>query len=368
MMSHSPKLQTLRIDHSAGISRAVPSDVAVLSAAFFEQYDNETLFYDLIDLGQCHYCLVAPPLYNLRPVLDTMLTKCAPSIRVSVRHRHAYDEIYLTVPPADDTSFRRNLTEKFNLQPSSIDPSLFSGRRVLFTQNKNNNLEWLQYWMAFHHKHHGADALMLFDNNSDRYSLDTLRSTLLDQPGFASVRIVGSDHRYMPSAATCTNMHSCLFLQSALMRIARLRWLSHAASILSCDIDELVIHDEGKSVFQAAEKSWFGAEVFNGAWTYPFGQAGDVKHDDHKFIRLSDPISRSKYCYRPRSYMGRGELHVHTVHGAMRNQFLNQMKKTSAFQYLHCTGISTYRNERFPTSLPDFAIEPRFERILNIAV
>ncbi|MFX8481515.1 hypothetical protein ABTL74_19375, partial [Acinetobacter baumannii] len=46
---------------------------------------------------------------------------------------------------------------------------LFAGRRVLLTLSRNNAPRWIADWIRFYATLHGADAVLLYDNASDRY-------------------------------------------------------------------------------------------------------------------------------------------------------------------------------------------------------
>lgn len=47
---------------------------------------------------------------------------------------------------------------------------MFRNRRVLVTKSKNNDLQRIKDWALFHARAHGADAALLYDNDSDRYT------------------------------------------------------------------------------------------------------------------------------------------------------------------------------------------------------
>ena len=45
----------------------------------------------------------------------------------------------------------------------------FAGRNCLMTLSRDNALDWIRDWAAFHVREHGADAVLFFDNGSTDY-------------------------------------------------------------------------------------------------------------------------------------------------------------------------------------------------------
>ena len=61
-----------------------------------------------------------------------------------------------------------------NSKISKTEHDLFSGLNTLLLMNKNNDLEWIRDHIKWHMAHHGLEAVMIMDNNSDRYDPDSL--------------------------------------------------------------------------------------------------------------------------------------------------------------------------------------------------
>ena len=142
---------------------------------------------------------------------------------------------------------------------------LFAGRRVLMTVSKDNRLDWIRDWLRFNVQVHGADAVLFYDNLSGAYPLEQLQATLAAVPGIRQAVVVRWPFKWGPGGTTGDNWDSN-FSQLGAWEHARWRFLQNASSVLNSDIDELVLSDDGRSVFEAVENSQTGYIRYMGYW------------------------------------------------------------------------------------------------------
>src|SRR5690606_4257814 len=104
----------------------------------------------------------------------------------------------------------------------------FSGRRVLFSMNKDNELGWVREWARHHQRHHGTDTVILFDNGSTRYGVDELRATL-NEAGIADAMVPSWPYLFgARDRATKREPFWAHFLQNAAMSVAMRRYGTQA--------------------------------------------------------------------------------------------------------------------------------------------
>jgi hypothetical protein len=134
------------------------------------------------------------------------------------------------------------------------------------------------------------------------------------------------------------------FCQPGAFQDARFRFLDSAASVLNCDIDELVVSPTGDSIFRATEASDGGYICFPGHWistAQPRFWHQEPPHSrKHNQLFLSDlsgnaPCPR-KWCVVPRKCNRWCQWRVHTVTGREL-----QVGEWGEFSYRHFRGIST---------------------------
>lgn len=376
-MSGGPALSTCRVAPGCGVLREPPRPPELRGPAYADQFDWDTLFYDVYRVGR-HVVFQGPPLLNLRAEIEqgdwlaSRLKGFFPRAKRIERNRGSEywvreggDAIVLDSPLGHhDIRVQPNLSDRF------------AGRRVLHTLSRNNDIAWIVDWARFYVTVHGADAVLLYDNASTDYSTDDLRAALGEAfPGLA-VAVVDWPFRYGPQGGMAGAVGGTEapwdsdFCQTGSLQHARFRFLGKARSVLNVDVDELVLSDRGRSVFAAAEKTRGGFVKFAGHWisaTTPHGAApGSARHGDF-WLRDAEETDTCppKWCVVPgRTSTARHCWSVHNLFGARRNRHLS-----GEFAYRHMRGISkgwkevrwdasAYDPDRFT---PDAQLQAAFE-------
>ncbi|MDT9170884.1 hypothetical protein RSW14_25105, partial [Escherichia coli] len=80
-----------------------------------------------------------------------------------IRELDRHGQVHVAAPDGTDrlvlnASFG---TVEIAVQPSEVD--IFAGRRVMFTQSRNNDIAWILDWVRFSRDVHGADAVLIYD-------------------------------------------------------------------------------------------------------------------------------------------------------------------------------------------------------------
>ena len=237
---------------------------------FDDEYDDETLVYDSFwHASAQEIVLLGPPLCNLKPYFARMTVVSAPSGNRCGFSIHEMDRHCRVVVkcPRDTTSVTLSTgLGNFRIIPQEGLTDRFRGHRVLFTLSKNNKLRWIQDWIRYHRDNHGATAVLLYDNVSTDYSVEELRSAVGSIDGLGATCIVRWPFKYGPQGIGADRFWDSDYCQYGAWEHARLRVLSAARSALNLDIDELVVHHEGQSVFESAEQSISGIVRFHGVW------------------------------------------------------------------------------------------------------
>jgi hypothetical protein len=290
------------------LSSAVLSDIAPLrrkleggirppeGAAF----DDRTVICDVFrSCDKRAVVLLGPTPNNVEPWLKDVIREAFPGRAAPawfVNDRHFKSETRSRANAIDFPAWVA--PQRLEVQPNFCE--LFAGRRAIFTQSKDNPLEWIADWATFHAAAHGCDAVLLYDNASTAYDLDALEAVLLRVPGIAVVAVVSWPfHSGTPGVTT--------FSQRVMFEHAHRRFLMRARSVLNTDIGELAVTGSGRSVFEVVEQSTTGYILGKGRYvTAPTG--GDGKRGDGKrgggklkrhrnfLYRGREPISRPKWA------------------------------------------------------------------------
>ena len=346
----APQLNTMVLPEAMNWARDYAAPESSRPEGYESAYDRYTLFYDAIYIKKKRsVCLICPKLMNLRELLQEAEIRLDDQV-VGVRIRERsfrHDEIWIRSPkpPSELTFSYRDF--KIRISVSEQEHDFFQGRRCALLKSKNNDLQWIQDWAQYHVSVHGLNGILFFDNASDQYGLDDIGKVLGAVDGLDRFLILGTDRPYGPLAKVGPLRHRAKFLQEGLLNIGRLRFLSTASSVLSCDLDELVAPIPGSNIFQETERTRLGYRSLDGHWlvTSP-DHVGPVRHVHHRYrVRGLDRCAR-KYCIVPQGPLRRFNWEVHGVAKLRFRRFLKILSRRPEIYFWHCRSLTTYWKPR----------------------
>lgn len=354
-------LSTCVVPESTGIRRDSPRPLDLRQPDYDTVYDWTTLFYDVYRVGQ-HVVFQGPPLFGWWDLLKTsaILRNHMPLFGEAAffLERPLGGDIWVEAP-WNFISFA-SLLGRYDLRVQPNHSDEFADRRVLLSISKDNDILWIADWIAFHQQIHGANAVLLYDNGSTSYSAASLEAELRARFPDVIVRVVAWPFLFGPQGVNADSDGSGAlpwdsnFAQTGALQHARFRFLGAAKSVLNCDIDELVISEDGLSVFAEVEASASGIQLFGGRWigTYTTTK-GDAEPRRHKhFFHTDARLGRcpTKWCARP-SALDR-KTHSFGIHRILGAQDIEQ---DARFDYRHFKAIST--NWKYQRWKPEQASE-----------
>jgi hypothetical protein len=341
---------------------------------FDDEFDSGTLFYDVVlsrEPARDSLIFIGPPLLNLLPAFCEGRIK-GRRLRSHTAHyylRNRCCDVWIPGQWQDSVIELRLPFGSWRVQPQPAQHELYAGRRVLYTHSKDNEIGWILDWTQFHVRNHGADAVLIYDNASTRYSGEELETALKAAFGGLVVNVVHWPYKFGPQGNAQGGWDSA-FCQSAAFQDARFRFLQSASSVLNCDIDELVVSPAGQSIFEVTENSPEGCVMFNGRWignaTHAAGgrrrdSSRDIRHGDFRYAERAEQCP-TKWCVVPRRCRTEEQWNAHVVIGkdpaACRSR---------DFLYRHFRGISTnWKYHRYDPADYDPALH-RLDEQLEVA-
>lgn len=346
-----------------------------------EKFDAETLVFDAFHAMDRRVVLMGPPFLNLKDGMARMRVTALPSgvsCRFELREMDRHGQIHVTVPDGTerlvlDTPFGRT---EAAVQPSELDR--FAGRRVLLTQSRNNDLAWIQDWIRFGRDSHGADAVLIYDNGSDRYPLEALAEAVGAVGGMAAAAVVSWPFKFGPQSVHRRHWDSD-FTQHGVLEHARRRFLEGARAVQSSDVDEFVLPAGSMSVFEAAERSRLGIVRYRGDWIIEIEGAprrpdGSVRHTDFTTLLKTPPRRRLgvlpaphglcpyKWTLVPARCPDKAQWGIHAVGGWMPGHAISWR-----WSYRHFRPISnSWKYKRSDTAAFDPARHARDEALIAL--
>lgn len=340
------ELSPVVLPPGAAFRRESPRPAPLRNARYADQFDWDTLFYDVYRIGQ-DVVFQGPPLFNLAaPLLAAPLLRnpFGPLFRRTRRiERNRASEVWLR--SAADRIVLDGPLGCFDIAVQHDLSARFAGRRVLHTLSKDNEPRWIIDWIRYYQQVHGADAVLFYDNNSSRYSATELEAELAAAFPEMTITVVHWPFRYGPQGGLAGAVDGVEtpwdsdYCQTGSLQHARFRFLREARSVLNVDIDELVVGPE--PIFAATERARGKFIKFSGQWitsaTPKAVTVADCRHGDFVLQdRLETETCPPKWCVVPGACDdARHTWSVHNLFGAKANRRIN-----NDFSYRHMKGIS----------------------------
>ncbi len=268
--------------------------------------DETTLFYDAFYSHDNKYIIImAAPPYGYEDHL-LKATFYYDNNKLSAHHRRLKKvyEIWLEAPTSEKIS---NITVNINSKSAVISisqnqASRFKGARVISTLCKDTPISWISDWLRFHVDNHNVDALILFENSDDPKYAQQIFSHLTNEFPNIEIEVVHVPFKYGPNCVP-----NLMFLQPSLHQLLRWKYVQNSQGLLVCDIDELVVCEDDKTIFEKLNKCWLGYLLIQGVWVEPATNTKidnpiDINKLQHSmFLHTNNPPSKTarKWVVKP---------------------------------------------------------------------
>jgi hypothetical protein len=323
----------LELPEDSAWRRSFPGPAEGQIPGFEKLFDATTLFYDVFRDGS-RLTLIGPPLRNLAPLArrGRILLDGQPArrrLRTTNKNLVDLSRLAVTGEPRE-----LRLEAGLALPPMTIrltDTGAFRGRKVLFTKSRDNELTWIADWADYHARAHGADAVLIYDNASTRYTPEELLARLRAVPGIKAAVVVPWPYKFGYHGPNFDADYS----EHAILEHGRRRFLAEAAGILQIDIDELVLSASGASVFDLATRSRSGAVSFTGVWIENVGvdHGPPLRHRDFRYA--GETLFKTKWAAVPYRLPDGVQMTVHAFEHGFNPD------KADDLCYRHFRAIST---------------------------
>ena len=296
----------------------------------------------------------------------------ATECRCALTHADRQAQYRIIGAPIDTTHLEiKCAAGNIHVDVQSSEVERYKGRKVLFTQSKNNDLIWIRDWVQFYQAIHGVDAVIFYDNNSDAYSLKDIQDTIQSVEGIDVTTVVNWPFKYGPAGTKHGLCFDSEFGQHGVLEHARWRFLSNAAGAINCDIDELLLSHSGETIFRALDRSTFGTIAFAGRWLPEIHDVTPTtpqrRHADFEYVTQPEYVRKfglhkrdihrcwPKWAVIPSKIPSFAQFKVHTI-----RRWPPARKISRNFTFRHYAGITTgWRpTDRFEFSSERFAKDP----------
>ena len=278
---------TFRIVHPApvllsafsGPQRLPVRPPALRGEGFEAAFDDDTLFYDVFRVpGSGKVLALGPALFNLADGLRAARVRAIPWGETCPFEVHEFDRhvrVVISAPPAASSLSFEGPLGAFEMEIQDSFADALAGARLLTAKSRDNSLEWIQDWIRYHRDLHGVDAVLIHDNHSTVYDIETLMGALSAVQGLRAAIVVDWPFKFGPQG-TFEGLWDSDFCEYGALEHARWRFAPRVQGVINADIDELLVSSSGRSVFDALARSRLGIVRYPGRWVV--GVEGDPVH------------------------------------------------------------------------------------------
>lgn len=306
-----------RMSEDAGLKRLPRRPSVEWTESFWQGFDSRTVFIDAFQVGS-DVMLVGPALENLAVPLQGASWFCdgAEIPPPKIVDAHLINITIIRGVGTVQTVEIRGDEFRFELHVNPNFRHVFMDRKVILTVSKDNPLPWITDWIKFHRDQHGTDAVLIIDNGSTSYTMDQLLSAIKEVSGIAVGVVVQVDIPYGPGP-NAQGVWDANYFQFTAIEYARWKFLADAAGVIQGDIDELVLTDDGRSVYDHALEDPQGVCCYYGRY---FERIDEPRADlpRHRDVMHYDPNTKrsgSKWTVIPRLNPSGFQWLVHSVRG-----------------------------------------------------
>ena len=254
------ELSRLDLDDSQCLRRDPPRPPEHRDAGYEDIFDFLTVLYDCFLAADARHVVgIGPPLLNLEPMVAPAIERAFCRLffpRFEVRNLDRHTQIWLR-PRVRKATFDGGLFKQRTIAVQPNHCQLFRGQRVLVTTSKDNELVWIRDWVRFHASNHGCNAVLFYDNGSTKYGLGDLYEVIATVPGIDVAVVVNWPFTFGPQAGA-SGIWDSDFSQYGILEHAHHRFLAAADAVINSDVDELVVTENCRSVFDLAKSSRTG--------------------------------------------------------------------------------------------------------------
>lgn len=341
----------IRLSAEGSVQRERVTPEHLRSTNYDDQYDFHTFCYDAFEIDG-HAVMVCPPLLNFEKLARLNHDDLA---NLQINRRKKVDVISVKDLSAEDMFTVDVADQSFYPTLGRNRRNAFAGRKAILTMFKFEPLAWLQEWVEFNVRYHGADAALIYCNDLPHAKPQQVLEALESVDGLKTIGVVDFPFPYGPGNGAW-EAHFCQF---GMLEHARLKYLADAEAVLVGDIDELVITSDHRSAFAILGECPDGFAMFGGKFVStatasdPSKPILERRHRDYCFVSprsVGTPeYVGTKWMISPKK-TGAAQWLTHRVVGFPARSLRSEI------ELRHYLNMSTGWNENRPPSIhaPEF--------------
>lgn len=307
------------LDGKDSLVRKAPRKEEDQQANYKDLFDYYRLFADIYFNIDGNIELIGPPLLNLRESIERAEFYIDGQLideGIIIEELDRMSRITLPCNNQNVSLFEIRIgSQSFIKQVQFSYLDFFADKKVLVTQQRDNPIEWIVYWVLYHIEYHGIDSVLIYDNGSISYTIDELEKAIAKIDSLKKICIVGWDVLWGPTGGPNQVWDSDYGQHQAWMH-ALGRFLKKANSVIIDDVDELPLHENNLSILDMLNIIEEPVILFKRRNIVDVGiDTRPRLHCHTGMYELDKPLASPKYAFSPKKLHKNVQLLVHRVSG-----------------------------------------------------
>jgi hypothetical protein len=344
------ELNSVFLPEDSKILRQPISPEIPRSDQFMAEFDQRGIFYSVFrDISGKRVWFLGPKLMNLGDtLLPISVEGCQSGKQVPMRFvKNVSACVGFVDLPNFDEEVRISLNGYcVNVKVGENFSSCFEHSRILYCINKDNKLQWIKDWAHFYVKEHRADTLVVFENNSENYSEKQIETELRKVTGLKNLLVIKWPFKFGALDAIAQKQglpFHIMFAQPVMHLELYLRYGQYSRSILNVDVDELVVSQSRKSIFEFVEQRLFGCVKFERFLIENLTEVAVANPSFADFVfRAKSNLGKQdrfkKWAFAPQKIMRRSKTALPRTHAV--DGIMNPYGPKRDFKCYHFAGIT----------------------------
>jgi len=296
--------------------REIPRKKEEQQEDYLKNFDLHSLFYDVFISDDNYLTFIAPPVYEQKMIFELAKIEVnSQSITVKpeyITHSRTFSAIYKLDDDFANT-IRANDTVDifFSLGKASghwnvptRDFEILRNQDVFGAMNKDGELSWLYDWVEFNVRINHFTSVIIFDNNSSKYTVEELGNHLKNVPGLKKIVIIPWSVKFGVVAKPGTKTYDSDYGQYTALEMAHQRFLAQSRTFAHIDTDEYIypLKNTASSIIEEVLESEEGALQILGYIALPIFEkdkldtpisqlrARDFKYTNKRYTFEKNPI------------------------------------------------------------------------------
>lgn len=233
------------IPKELNLRRREPRKVTMRNSNYEREFDYQTFAYDVFQSDH-KVIFSGPPIDGYEDILNNGIFfingHLISNDRINLEKLDRTCRLWIDfdVELVEFTLFYKGF--RFTAEKKA-NPFNLKNKKVLLTHSKNTNFKWMKGWLNFYKLMHKIDTVVIYDNDSDKYSVQDLKNEI----NGIDLDIIIVPWKFKPGPLNSpwdSDFSSYGFLEHA-----KENFLKNVAGVIHVNVNDFLVSKSGENIF-----------------------------------------------------------------------------------------------------------------------